>query len=104
MVKINFTSKTEESLSILLTAGIGMLALVIGMTAVLAPGSDLFLFVVPGDYQAQGLLLALLGWGSMHEAKNQKRYSALKALLISTSNKGVSLDSRIKRNINKSSF
>jgi len=83
MLKINFTSKAKERVSILLTAGIGMLALVIGMTAILIPGSDLLLFVVPENYQTQGLLFALLGWGSMHEAKNQKRYSALKALLIS---------------------
>ena len=83
MLKINFTSKAKERVSILLTAGIGMLALVIGMTATLIPGSDLLLFVVPENYQTQGLLFALLGWGSMHEAKNQKRYSALKALLIS---------------------
>lgn len=85
MIKINFSSKAEERLSIILTAGIGMLALVIGMTAVLIPGSDVLLFVVPENYQAQGLLFALLGWGSIHEAKNQKRYSALKALLISKS-------------------
>ena len=83
MLKINFTSKAKERVSILLTAGIGMLALVIGMTAILIPGSDLLLFVVPENYQTQGLLFALLGWGSMHQAKNQKRYSALKALLIS---------------------
>jgi len=50
MLKINFTSKAKERVSILLTAGIGMLALVIGMTAILIPGSDLLLFVVPENY------------------------------------------------------
>lgn len=87
MTKINFTSKAEERVSIILTAGIGMFALVIGMTAVLIPGSDLLLFVVPENYQTQGLLFALLGWGSIHEAKNQKRYSALKELFISESDR-----------------
>jgi hypothetical protein len=82
MTKINFTSKAEERVSIILTAGIGMFALVIGMTAVLIPGSDLLFFVVPENYQTQALLFALLGMGSIHEAKNQKRYSALKELLI----------------------
>ena len=85
--KIEFESKAHERVAIYLAALSGIVAITFGSLVTIAHGAHVLFFTVPDYSESVGLLLVIFGLFSLQEAKQQKRYSALKDLAtLSTRN------------------